>query len=93
MTNHRFVLYTAGNSPNSVQAVSNLQTMCLARFPDHHRIEIVDLLQNPRRGLDDGIINAPTLVKIEPEPKQMIMGTLSDIPRVLRALGWNSTNK
>ena len=93
MTTYRFVLYTSGNSPNSVQAVSNLQTMCLARFPDHHRIEIVDLVQNPQRGLADGIVVAPTLVKIEPEPRQMIMGNLSNIPGVLRALGWNSTKK
>jgi circadian clock protein KaiB len=65
-----FILYTAGNLPNSVQAVSNLRAMCLAHFPNHHRIEIVDLLQNPQRGPVDGIIVTPTLVKIAPEPKQ-----------------------
>ena len=35
----------------------------------------------------------PTLLKIAPEPKQMIMGNLSDIPRVLLALSWNGTTK
>ena len=33
----------------------------------------------------------PTL--LAPEPKQMIMGNLSDIPRVLLALSWNGTTK
>jgi circadian clock protein KaiB len=93
MTDLSFVLYTAGNSPNSVQAVSNLTTMCLAHFPDHHRIEIVDLLQDPQRGLADGITVTPTLVKVAPEPKQMIMGNLSDMPRVLRAVNWTGTIK
>jgi circadian clock protein KaiB len=83
-----FILYTAGNLPNSVQAVSNLRAMCLAHFPNHHRIEIVDLLQNPQRGPVDGIIVTPTLVKTAPEPKQTIMGDLSDIPRRLHAISW-----
>jgi circadian clock protein KaiB len=84
-----FTLYTADQSPNSVQAISNLEKLCLANFPDHHRIEIVDLLQNPQRGLADGIMVTPTLMKIAPEPKQMIMGNLSDGARVLRAVSWS----
>jgi circadian clock protein KaiB len=93
MTTLSFVLYTAGDSPNSVQAVSNLQALCRAHFPDHHRIEIVDLLQDPQRGLADGVTVTPTLVKIAPVPKQMILGNLSDIPRVLRAVNWTGTTK
>ena len=88
-----FTLYTADQSPNSVQAISNLEKLCLANFPDHHRIEIVDLLQNPQRGLADGIMVTPTLMKIAPEPKQMIMGNLSDVPRVLRTVSWNGMTK
>jgi circadian clock protein KaiB len=88
-----FILYTAGNLPNSVQAVSNLRAMCLAHFPNHHRIEIVDLLQNPQRGPVDGIIVTPTLVKIAPEPKQTIMGDLSDIPRLLHAISWTGKTR
>ena len=60
-----FILYTAGASPNSVQAVENLKAMCLAHFPEHNRIEIVDLLQDPQRGLADGIMVTPTLVKLD----------------------------
>jgi circadian clock protein KaiB len=86
MTTLSLILYTAGNSPNSVQAVSNIKAMCAANFPDHHRIEIVDLLQDPQRGRVDGIIVTPTLMRVTPEPKQMIMGNLSDTARVLRAL-------
>jgi circadian clock protein KaiB len=88
-----FILYTAGNSPNSVQAVSNLQEMCSTHFPDHHRIEIVDLSRDPQRGLTDGIMVTPTLMKVDPDPIQMIMGNLSDIPRVLRAISWNGAIK
>jgi circadian clock protein KaiB len=88
-----FVLYTAGNFPNSAQAISNLKAMCLAHFPDQHQIEIVDLLQHPQRGLDDRIFVTPTLVKIAPAPQQTIMGNLNDIPRLLRALSWTGMTK
>jgi circadian clock protein KaiB len=93
MTTLSLILYTAGQSPNSVQAISNLQKICLTNFPDCHRIEIVDVLQDPQRGLADGIMVTPTLMKIGPEPKQMIMGNLSDFPRVLRTLSWNGMTK
>jgi circadian clock protein KaiB len=88
-----FILYTAGNSANSAQAFSNLQEMCSTHFPDHHQIETVDLSRDPQRGLTDGIMVTPTLVKVYPAPIQMIMGNLSDIPRVLRAISWNGTIK
>jgi circadian clock protein KaiB len=89
MSGISFILYTSGRLPNSVQAVANLEAMCLAHFPDHYRIEIVDLLQDPQRGLADGIMVTPTLVKLTPEPKQTIFGNLSDVFQVLRAIGWN----
>jgi circadian clock protein KaiB len=93
MSTLSFILYTADNSPNSVQAVSNLQEMCVTHFPDQHQIEIVDLLRDPRRGLTDGIMVTPTLMRTAPEPKKMIMGNLSDIARVLRAISWKGTIK
>ena len=70
-----------------------MEEMCSTHFPDHHRIEIVDLSRDPQRGLADGILVTPTLVKVDPAPIQMIMGNLSDIPRVLRAISWNGTIK
>jgi circadian clock protein KaiB len=93
MSGLSFILYTSGALPNSVQAVANLKAMCLAHFPDHHQIEIVDLLRDPQRGLNDGIMVTPTLVKLTPEPKQTIFGNLSDISQVLRAISWNGMGK
>jgi circadian clock protein KaiB len=83
-----FILYVTGQTPNSVQAVANLTAMCLANFPDSHHIEIVDVAKNPDRALSDGIIVTPTLIKVAPGPRQVIMGNLSNIPRVLNAVRW-----
>ena len=65
--------------------------MCLSNFPDNHQIEIVAVSQQPERALADGIIVTPTLVKLGPGPKQVIMGNLSNIPKVLSAVRWDGT--
>jgi hypothetical protein len=64
-----FILYICSQSPISIQAEKNLNAMCLGHFPDHHLVEIVDLLQDPQRGLVDGVIVCPTLVRISPGAK------------------------
>jgi circadian clock protein KaiB len=91
MTVISFILYVSSQTPNSIQAEANLKSMCLSNFPDNHRIEIVDVAQQPDRALTDGVIVTPTLVKVAPGPKQVIMGNLSNIPRVLSAVRWDGT--
>ncbi len=90
---YTFILYIAGNSPNSVQALSNLRAICDDHFPHEHQLEIVDVLIEPDRGLDDGIFVAPTLVKLEPKPKKIILGNLTSTSKVLSEIGWNGTGK
>ena len=82
-----FRLYLAGGAPNSVRALANLYAICHKHFPDSHRIEIIDVLQEPMRALAEAILVTPTLVKVSPAPEQQIIGNLSEEEEVLRALG------
>ena len=83
----KFRLYVAGDGPNSTQAIANLNSLCRETLPDRHEIEIVDVLREPQRALDDQVLLTPMLVKISPTPLRKILGTLSQ-PEVLRqALG------
>ncbi len=63
-------LYVAGNAPNSVQAIANARAICDEHFTSGHELEIVDLLEYPMRGLADGIIVTPTLLRVSPLPMQ-----------------------
>jgi circadian clock protein KaiB len=90
VSTYSFILYIAGTLPNSVQAVSNFEAICAARLRKDWRLQIVDVLRDPMRGLKDGIQVTPTLVKLEPGPKQVVMGNLSDDSAVLNAIGWVS---
>lgn len=82
-----FRLYVAGEAPNSVRALANLYAICRKYFPDSHRIEVIDVLQEPLRALAEAILVTPTVVKISPRPELQIIGNLSDEEEVLRALG------
>ena len=79
-------LYTAGQTPKSVLAFNNLKRICEEHMPGRYRIEVIDLVQNPRLARDDQIVAIPTLVRKLPEPLRKIIGDLSDTERTLVGL-------
>lgn len=79
-------LYTAGQSPKSLAALSNLKRICDEHLAGRYSIEVVDLMKNPRLAKDDEIIAIPTLVRKLPEPLRKIIGDLSDEERALVGL-------
>ena len=79
-------LYVTGRSPKCLQAIENLRRVCEEHLADHYRIEVVDLLENPRLAADDQILAVPTVVRKLPHPMRMIVGDLSDTDRVLVGL-------
>ena len=81
------VLYITESGPNSVRAVANLEAICEQHLKDNFRLEIIDVLQYPRRALADGIVVTPSLAKVSPLPGATVVGNLSDRSEVLRALG------
>jgi circadian clock protein KaiB len=83
----KFRLYIAGDTQNSIMALANLSALCELRLPKHHKIEVVDVLREPKRALAEGIFMTPTLVKLAPAPVQKIVGTLEQLDRVLGVVG------
>jgi circadian clock protein KaiB len=83
----KFRLYIAGDTQNSAHAVANLTALCRAELPDRHDIEIVNVFQEPKRALGDGIFMTPTLIKLMPSPIRRIVGTLSQTQPLLDVLG------
>jgi len=79
-------LYVAGQSPKSVAAFNNLKTLCEEHLAGRYRIELVDLIQNPKLARDDQIVAIPTLVRKLPSPMRKIIGDLSDTDRALIGL-------
>lgn len=83
----KFRLYVAGDALNSAQARANLTALCRTHLAGRHEIEIVDVFREPMRALADSVFMTPTLVKLAPLPVRTIVGTLSQTPIVMLALG------
>ncbi len=79
-------LYVTGQSSRSVRAIENLRQLCEDYVAGRYRIEVVDLLENPRLGADDQILAVPTVVRRLPEPIRKFVGDLSDTDRLLVGL-------
>jgi circadian clock protein KaiB len=83
----QFRLYIAGDAPNSLRAMANLEALCREHLSGRYDIEVVDVLSQPERALTDGILMTPTLLKHAPPPARRIIGNLSQTTPLLEALG------
>src|SRR5207253_11086179 len=80
-------LYVADREATAVRAIANLEALCREFLPRGCELEIIDILREPQRGLDDSIMIAPTLSKLAPPPVRRIFGDLSTRGRLLDAMG------
>lgn len=80
-------LYVAGDAPNSRQARENLAAVLKNVGTDGYELEIIDCMADPLRSLNDGIVVTPTLLKVEPEPRQTVIGNLADTEYLRRTIG------
>jgi len=79
-------LYVAGQTAKSRAAIDNLNRICETHLSGRYRIEVIDLLVNPKLAAGDQILAVPTLVRHLPEPIKKIIGDLSNEERVLVGL-------
>ena len=63
-----------------------VKKICEEHLAGQYRIEVIDLLENPRLAQDDQIVAVPTLVRKLPEPMRRIIGDLANTERVLKGL-------
>jgi circadian clock protein KaiB len=87
VTRHVLRLYVTGSTQRSTRAIANLRRVLESELPDRYDLEVVDMYENPEAASEHQILAAPTLIKLQPEPVQRMIGDLSDTDRVLRGLG------
>jgi circadian clock protein KaiB len=57
-------------------------------FPSGSTLEVIDLVENPEAGVRDNVLAIPTLVRVKPGPVRRIVGSLNDIQKALKILGF-----
>jgi circadian clock protein KaiB len=81
-------LYISGMSPKSMEAIENIRRLCDEHLKDAFELEIIDIYKNPEAAIEQHIVFSPSLVKKFPQPKKILIGTLADSEKVIRALGF-----
>ncbi|MBZ0156805.1 MAG: circadian clock protein KaiB [Alphaproteobacteria bacterium] len=79
-------LYVAGQTPKSLAALANLKNICEEYLKGKYRLEVIDLVRNPKLAQGDQILAVPTLVRKLPPPLKKIIGDLSNTERVVVGL-------
>jgi len=81
-----FRLFMAGNGTNSKQALANLRSLCRDHLNGNCTIETVDVVKDFQAAVRENILVTPALILVAPLPRVMVLGNLSDLPKVLAAL-------
>lgn len=83
---HKFMLFVSGMSVKSGHAIENLRKICDKYLADNFELEIIDISRDKEQAVIHQIVAIPTLIKIGPEPRRIILGDLSDREKVLQIL-------
>jgi circadian clock protein KaiB len=80
-------LFVSGMSPKSMEAIENAKRIFNEHFSELFELEIIDLYKNPEAAQSNYVVFTPSLVKSRPLPKKILIGTLADSEKVIKALG------
>ncbi len=79
-------LYIAGHAANGREALKNVTRFCERHLHGSYALEVVDLLQDPHVADAEAIVATPTLVRLEPGPREVLLGPLADEVELARLL-------
>jgi circadian clock protein KaiB len=80
-------LFVSGMSPKSMEAIENIKRLCKEHPHEAFDLEIIDLYKHPELAIEKSIVFSPSLIRQFPLPKKIIIGTLADKAKVIKALG------
>lgn len=75
-------LYVAGQSPKSINAITNIKRICKENLQGRYELDVIDLYQQPQLAQGEQIIAVPTLIRKLPPPLRRIIGDMSNTERV-----------
>jgi circadian clock protein KaiB len=79
-------LFVAGASEMSARAIGNVRSICEQHLAGRYQLGVVDIHRDATLMRQYDVVAAPTLVRVSPLPKRMLVGDLSDTARVLATL-------
>jgi circadian clock protein KaiB len=80
-------LYVSGMSPKSFEAIQNIKLLCDEYLKEAFELEIIDIYKHPELASEQSIVFSPSLIKKQPLPRKVLIGTFKDSQKVIEALG------
>lgn len=90
---HKLVLqlFVSGMTPKSMEAIENIRTFCDECLGGAFELQIIDIYKHPELAAESSIVFSPSLIKQLPLPRKVLIGTLADKEKVIKALGLSLT--
>lgn len=82
-----FTLFITEENIAAKKLVKTVTTFLTESLNDRFKLHIVEVLKNPDRALQRGVMATPTLLKTVPAPSRQVTGNLWDKEQVLAGLG------
>ena len=89
---YRFHLYVAGASMQSRRAIMRINEIGRRYLDGSYELQVVDILQNPEKVAEAGVVATPTLIKTSPPPVRYFVGDLSDTKKIVTGLAITATD-
>lgn len=90
---YHFRLFIAGDEPNSRMAKETLKNICDTYLQGNYSLELIDVLEDYNKALENNIYFAPTLIINTHASNFRIVGSLSDTRKLLEILGLSQKEK
>lgn len=84
---YHFRLYIVGETVGSKEMIDGIKSYLDERLPDFYRLEVIDILKEPRLAEQDNILATPLIMRVLPSPVKKMIGNLNDREKVLTGLG------
>ena len=85
-SHYSFKLFVAGASLRSRQAIVAVTLLCETYLAGRYTLEVIDVYQQPTPTAAEQIFATPTLVRVVPHPRRLVIGDLADSLRVIEHL-------
>jgi circadian clock protein KaiB len=84
---HELLLFVSGATPRSLRTVAAVRKLCERFLSGLYTLDVIDAFRDPEFARDCQIVALPTLLRLKPTPKLLLVGDMSDPGPLVAGLG------
>lgn len=83
MTTYKLILFTTGKNARTDAIAAGLHDILKEHLNGKYHLEVIDVVENPRRAEEKKVLATPTLIKESPPPERRLIGNLLNGSRIM----------